>query len=90
MLCGLVGDLEISSFKEVTGIFQPIEVILIWKIFSEEGSSALRSKQTSLQDRFEEEGYILQISLMKEVFQGGRINPLDSLFEGYQLIESFF
>ena len=43
-----MGNLEFSFFNIVTSIFQPIGVILIWKILPKERTSALGSKQTSL------------------------------------------
>ena len=82
-----MGDLKLSLVKPVAGISQPIGVILIWKILTEEGAPALPSEQTPLQDGLENEGCILQISFFEKVFQCGGINPFDPLLHGNQSIQ---
>ena len=75
-----MGHQKFPIHQTVTGTFQPVRVILIWKIFTVEGTTALLSKEASLQEGFQQQGHVLQFPLSKEVFQGGRVNTFNLLF----------
>ena len=78
-------NLEFSLFQAVTGILLPI-LILIWKILSEEGSSALPSKQAPFENGFKKEGRVFQRPLPEEILRNSRVDPFDPLLHGGQSV----
>ncbi len=69
-----MGDPEFFTIQTVTGVLQPILVILALKILTEEGTSALLPFKAPLQNSPQKENPVLQLSLFKEILRLIRID----------------